>query len=109
MNYVIRSKHDNRSLLARPAKPGECVMWVDPVEGREPWTFQTQRGAGMAQAMLADCGEVIRLTQVNNVQVLQCDAKIAAPPQPEPLTTNTLGVSRPRLYWHKYVWHTWHG
>lgn len=58
MRYVIRSKFDQRSLLAKPAKPGETVRWIDPSELVEPWTFETISGAEKACRMVTDCGEV---------------------------------------------------
>jgi len=57
--FIIRSKFDQRSLLALPAKPGESVRWVDPSERVEPWTFTTRIGAERACGMIADCGEVV--------------------------------------------------
>jgi hypothetical protein len=59
MIYVIRSKFDQRSLLAKPAKIGESVRWVDPSECVEPWTFATRSGAEKACGMTTDCGEVV--------------------------------------------------
>jgi hypothetical protein len=64
--YLIRSKHDNRSLLALPAVPGGRVRWVDPIEGIAPWTFPTRAGAERARDMNADCGEVV----CGNVQTI---------------------------------------
>lgn len=73
MQFMIRSKYDQRSLLALPAVPGGAVRWVDPIEGIAPWTFPTWEGAEQARNMCADCGEVVPLTQVNNVVNIGCD------------------------------------
>jgi hypothetical protein len=86
MSYMIRSKHDQRSLLALPAQPGSAVRWVDPVEGIEPWTFPTRAGAQRACNMVTDCGEVIptNLTQdkensaLTSVDFTNIEARIAA-------------------------------
>lgn len=59
IKYVIRSKFDQRSVLAKPAKPGETVRWVDPAEKIEPWTFDTEESAERARNMVADFGEVV--------------------------------------------------
>lgn len=61
VKYVIRSKYDQRSLLAKPAKVGDKVRWVDPSELVEPWVFETMSGAERACDMCTDCGEVVPL------------------------------------------------
>jgi hypothetical protein len=66
MNYMIRSKHDGRSLLALPTQPGGAVRWVDPVEGIAPWTFVTREGAQRACNMCTDCGEVVPCVKENS-------------------------------------------
>jgi hypothetical protein len=64
MSYMIRSKHDQRSVLALPAQPGATVRWVDPIEQVEPWTFVTREGAQRACNMCTDCGEVVPVEDV---------------------------------------------
>ena len=64
MSYVIRSKHDNRSLLALPAAPGGAVRWIDPMEGIAPWVLSTAQAAIKARNMLADYAEVVPMEQV---------------------------------------------
>lgn len=79
MSYMIRSKHDGRSVLALPAVPGGAVRWVDPIEDVEPWTFDTREGAERARAMSADCGEVVPTNIVTSaVDFTNVEARIAA-------------------------------
>lgn len=74
MSYMIRSRLDQRSLLALPASPGGAVRWVDPIEGIAPWTFATEHGATQARDMCADCGEVIpTLTHVKENAATVCE------------------------------------
>jgi len=64
MSYVIRSKFDQRSLLALPKQPGAAVRWIDPIEGVAPWTFATRAGAERARDMNAHEAEVVTMEDV---------------------------------------------